>query len=97
MLKTAKRYEYSPVSALGLELTSAEAALKESIIWISCRHENIVPFFGLSNHYPSRITLVSQWMAHGTVSSFLKKNPRWHRGQLVRVYFISKNILSRQL
>lgn len=54
------------------------------------RHPNIVPFLGVSTIFP--ICLVSEWMEHGTVATFLKARPTENRIRLVRFCHFSQSI-----
>lgn len=44
----------------------------EAIMWRYLRHPHIVPFLGVAGSHDATFSLVSEWMPHGTISSFLK-------------------------
>jgi serine/threonine protein kinase len=50
-------------------------------MWRCLRHPNIVPFFGTSKHF--HVSLVSEWMTGGTVTTFLREHPHSERSFLV--------------
>jgi hypothetical protein len=60
-----------------------QAFRSEVIAWRFLRHPNIVPFFGISDVLP--VCLVSKWMPHGSMSSFLVANPETPRMKHVSV------------
>lgn len=50
-------------------------------MWRSLRHPNVVPFLGVFNGID--LCLVSKWMLHGTVTTFLISHPTADRIALV--------------
>lgn len=58
-----------------------QSFVDEVVAWKCLRHPNIVPFLGISKILP--VCLVSEWMAHGSVVSFLRDNPSEDRLKLV--------------
>ena len=50
------------------------------------RHPNIVPFLGISDILP--VCLVSEWMAHGSIISFLRQNSSEDRLKYVHELFL---------
>jgi serine/threonine protein kinase len=50
-------------------------------MWRCLRHPNIVPLIGTSEHFP--VSLVSEWMTGGTVTTFLREHPHSERSFLV--------------
>ena len=57
---------------------------KEVVGWKWLRHENILPFVGVSS-IPPPFSMVSVWMENGNIMSFLKKNPDQNPFSLVRI------------
>ena len=55
-------------------------------IWAKLNHPNILPLLGymFEKDYPS---LISEWMEHGTVRDFLRKNPPFDITYLVCAFF----------
>ncbi|THV04680.1 kinase-like protein, partial [Dendrothele bispora CBS 962.96] len=47
---------------------------REAVIWKHCRHRNIVPFVAATNLQTPSPWLISLWMIHGNVISYLKGN-----------------------
>ncbi|KAF8150312.1 kinase-like domain-containing protein, partial [Mycena galopus ATCC 62051] len=46
---------------------------REALLWRDLRHPNILPFLGIDrDSFPSSLCIVSPWMEHGTVLSYLK-------------------------
>ncbi|EMD36911.1 hypothetical protein CERSUDRAFT_50977, partial [Gelatoporia subvermispora B] len=51
---------------------------KEAAIWKCLRHPNITTFCGIdTTHFP--LCLVSEWMPHGSVKTYLERNPAANR------------------
>ncbi|KAJ8096192.1 hypothetical protein PM082_000100 [Marasmius tenuissimus] len=48
--------------------------LREAVIWKHCRHKNIVPFLYAVLQPPS-LSLISEWMGHGNIVSYLRDRP----------------------
>ncbi|KAJ6463487.1 kinase-like domain-containing protein [Mycena sanguinolenta] len=45
----------------------------EALVWKDLRHPNILPFLGIEKDcFPSSLCMVSPWMEHGTVISYVK-------------------------
>ncbi|KAJ7646718.1 kinase-like domain-containing protein [Roridomyces roridus] len=48
---------------------------REALVWKDLHHPYIVPFIGIDrDSFPSSLCMVSPWMKHGTVLSYLKEN-----------------------
>ncbi|OCH92666.1 kinase-like protein, partial [Obba rivulosa] len=56
----------------------------EAVVWKSLRHPNVTDFFGIY-HNELGLCLVSEWMPHGTVTEYLKKNPSGNRLKLASI------------
>ncbi|KAH8113199.1 kinase-like protein [Phellopilus nigrolimitatus] len=57
---------------------------KEAMIWRQFRHQNILPFYGVStDEFSPRLALVSPWMDNGDVLSHLKRSPDINRTTLI--------------
>jgi len=58
---------------------------REGITWKHLRHPNILPLLGvtLNKH---RFALVSEWMEHGNINEFVKRNRDMNRTELVRCH-----------
>ncbi len=73
----------------GVQLQRRKESFKdfahEALVWKQLYHENILPFLGVNLHifYPS-FSLISPWMAQGTVMGFLEKWPDYERLGIVR-------------
>jgi len=48
--------------------------VKEVVGWARLRHENILPFIGVSTQ-PTQFSIVSEWMPHGDIMSFVEDHP----------------------
>ncbi|PCH44551.1 kinase-like protein [Wolfiporia cocos MD-104 SS10] len=55
---------------------------KEAILWKQLSHPNIVKFAGISDSKTS-FCIISSWMEHGSVMSYLEKNPNANRLDLI--------------
>jgi len=51
----------------------SQRLIKEVILWAWLRHENIVPFIGISAQ-PTRFLIVSEWIPDGHITSFIARN-----------------------
>ena len=47
---------------------------KEVVGWKWFRHENILPFLGVTSN-PPLLSMVSTWMENGNITSFIQANP----------------------
>ncbi|KAJ7646740.1 hypothetical protein FB45DRAFT_180933 [Roridomyces roridus] len=48
---------------------------REALVWKDLRHPYILPFIGIDrDSFPSSLCMVSPWMEHGTVLSYIKEN-----------------------
>ncbi|KAG6814826.1 hypothetical protein H0H93_012094, partial [Arthromyces matolae] len=56
----------------------AKVYAREAIIWAQLSHPNILPFFGLAR-IRSRLSFVTRWAHHGSVSEYLTRNPEANR------------------
>ena len=56
----------------------------EAVIWKRLSHPNLLPFLGV-NETLFRLAMVSEWMEHGTVLQFVKRNVATNRLKLVCV------------
>ncbi|EIN04829.1 kinase-like protein, partial [Punctularia strigosozonata HHB-11173 SS5] len=54
---------------------------REAVVWKRLNHPHIVPFIGIDPSYHACI--VSEWMEHGDVMSYLESHPRANRVQLI--------------
>lgn len=63
-----------------------KAFFKEAMIWNSFGHPNVLELLGVHEDASPRprYALVSPWMEHGSLCSYLKKNENPDRLQLVR-------------
>ncbi|KAH8796241.1 kinase-like domain-containing protein, partial [Flagelloscypha sp. PMI_526] len=53
---------------------------KEALVWRQLRHPNVLPFLGVTETlFPKRFCLVSPFMKHGNVMSFLETRPTHNR------------------
>lgn len=52
-------------------------------MWRRFSHPNIVPFLGVSNLF--QLCLVSEWMRHGSIRSFVSLHPDHDRIPWVRL------------
>ncbi|KAL0060222.1 MAP kinase kinase kinase [Marasmius tenuissimus] len=58
---------------------------QEALLWTQLRHPNLLPLLGVNTDlFSQRLCLVSPWMKHGDIISFLKKN---HSHERVRVLY----------
>ena len=58
----------------------------EAVVWKHLRHPHIVSFVGVSVY--GGISLISEWMTHGTIMTFLGDHPKANRLKYVRVLCI---------
>ncbi|TDL20548.1 kinase-like protein [Rickenella mellea] len=57
---------------------------EEALIWQQLKHENILPFFGISeNEFQPKLALVSPWMEGGTLIAYLRDHPGVNRHSLI--------------
>ncbi|KAJ3732802.1 kinase-like domain-containing protein [Lentinula guzmanii] len=50
---------------------------KEALIWQRLSHQFILPFLGIdAENFPRQPCMVSPWMTNGTITRFLKHNPK---------------------
>jgi serine/threonine protein kinase len=54
-----------------------QAFCQEVVVWKRLSHPNILPFWGVSRASP--FSLVSPWMSHGSIRSYIKQNPESDR------------------
>jgi serine/threonine protein kinase len=55
------------------------------VVWLLFKHPNIVPFYGVRRTRPSDpVDLVSKWMAHGELTSFLARHPEQNPLRYIR-------------
>ncbi|EMD33057.1 hypothetical protein CERSUDRAFT_118131 [Gelatoporia subvermispora B] len=69
------------------EASGDQAELKdvfqEAVVWKRLQHPNIAPLYGIDETtFPSQVALVSDWMPHGTVASYLNENTAANRVKL---------------
>ncbi|KAG8794728.1 hypothetical protein FRC12_022243 [Ceratobasidium sp. 428] len=62
-------------------------AARELFIWSNCRHENVLPLLGLAE-FRNQLAIVSRWADHGSMPSYISRNPGASR------YDLSKGIAS---
>ncbi|THH09215.1 hypothetical protein EW145_g2167 [Phellinidium pouzarii] len=55
----------------------------EAIVWKRISHPNIVPFLGVADVKGSSLCMVSVWMVHGDLASYLVQFPRCNRFDLI--------------
>ena len=54
----------------------------EAVIWKRLSHPNLLPFLGVNQKlFP--LAMISEWMEHGTILQFVKRNPAANRLKLV--------------
>ncbi|KAG9086482.1 hypothetical protein FRC06_003065 [Ceratobasidium sp. 370] len=63
---------------------SAETLLREVETWQGLRHPHVVQFFGASPRDSPNAFIVSQYLANGNATMYLKRNPQADRGKLAR-------------
>lgn len=66
---------------LGQEEKHLKHAAKELHTWSKCQHPNVLPLLGLVE-FQGRIGMVSPWIDHGSVLSYLRRRPDADRRQL---------------
>ena len=52
-------------------------------MWRRLKHPNIVPFLGVPTNIPPLLEIVCEWMANGTITEYVRKNPMVDRISLV--------------
>ncbi|KAK7049257.1 hypothetical protein VNI00_005858 [Paramarasmius palmivorus] len=57
-----------------------KAFCNEALVWVRFNHPNVLPLFGVNTKafFPG-LCLVSPWMAHGDLITYLKNNPKHDR------------------
>jgi serine/threonine protein kinase len=83
-VQAAKKVRCVRVSASCSTFILEQAYLHELVVWKCLRHPNIVPFIGVSLLF--EVSLVSEWMSGGTLSSFISQYPDHDRSALVCRY-----------
>ncbi|KAG9121021.1 hypothetical protein FRC07_003196, partial [Ceratobasidium sp. 392] len=63
---------------------SAETLLREVETWQGLRHPHVVQFFGASPRDSPNAFIVSQYLANGNATMYLKRNPQADRVKLAR-------------
>ncbi|KAG8732397.1 hypothetical protein FRC12_019287, partial [Ceratobasidium sp. 428] len=63
---------------------SAETLLREVETWQGLRHPHVVQFFGASPRESPNAFIVSQYLANGNATMYLKRNPNADRVKLAR-------------
>ncbi|OCH86997.1 kinase-like protein [Obba rivulosa] len=77
-VKVFRGYDSSGVPPLDMK-----ALFKEATIWKHMRHPNITPFIGIDTElFP--LSLVCEWMPHGTISAYLVSEPSADRLKLLK-------------
>ncbi|EMD36226.1 hypothetical protein CERSUDRAFT_65942 [Gelatoporia subvermispora B] len=77
-VKVFRGYDSSGVPPLDMK-----ALLKEAVVWKHLRHPNIVPFVGIDTEmYP--LSLVCEWMPHGTITAYILSDPTADRLKLLK-------------
>ena len=56
---------------------------REGVAWRHLRHPNILPLLGVTLN-EQRFALVSEWMDHGNINEFIKRDKHVNRVELVR-------------
>ena len=52
----------------------SQRLVREVVGWAWLRHENILPFIGITTQ-PNRFAIVSEWIPHCDITSFIARNP----------------------
>ncbi|CAE6526463.1 unnamed protein product [Rhizoctonia solani] len=69
-------------SRLRVDTSEKKKQLKRSAhelyIWSKCRHSNILPLIGVA-HYKDQLTMISPWMAYGSLTAYLTQHPEADR------------------
>ncbi|KAJ7938157.1 kinase-like domain-containing protein, partial [Mycena leptocephala] len=64
---------------------------REALVWKDLHHQHILPFLGIDrDSFPSSFCMVSPWMEHGTVVTYLKDHGHANVGKLL--YEISQGL-----
>jgi len=66
----------------------------EAVIWKRLSHPNLLPFLGV-NKTLFRLAMVSEWMEHGTILQFVKRNVATNRLKLVCISSFRQPPLTR--
>ncbi|KAJ4491943.1 kinase-like domain-containing protein [Lentinula edodes] len=73
-------YKGKPVALKRLrhfQLEESHRIYQEALIWQRLYHKFILPFLGIdAENFPRQPCMVSPWMANGTITQFLKHNPK---------------------
>ena len=71
------------------ELTSqTQLFCKEAVLWRRLKHPNVVPFLGV-NSTLFELCIVSEWMPHGDINTYLRADPATNRLALVSLQEIN--------
>ncbi|KDQ52544.1 hypothetical protein JAAARDRAFT_478861 [Jaapia argillacea MUCL 33604] len=62
--------------------TAFKAFSAEAVTWKHIRHPNVIPFRGVFTS-PTEFSIVSDWMAHGDIVSYIKSNAEAHLEMLI--------------
>jgi len=57
---------------------------RESKVWVDLKHPNIQPYLGFCSNLGPAVALISPYCGHGTIKSYLDKNPTASKSQLLR-------------
>jgi len=57
---------------------------KEIAIWQRLKHDNILPFLGVSNNYGILPSPIAAWQENGTVETYLTRYPEANRVEILR-------------
>lgn len=63
-------------------------------MWKRLQHPNVVPFLGILSDMPP-FELVHDWMEHGSITEYVKKNPTVDQIDLVSEFVSNVTILLR--
>lgn len=83
-MATVKRVGGStdPVTSSKSTESATKTLYNEAVVWKHLRHPHIVSFVGVSMY--GGISLISEWMTHGTIMTFLGDHPKANRLKYVR-------------
>ena len=65
----------------------------EVVVWKTLCHPNILPLLGVTTTN-NQLVMVSEWMANGNITEYLKTNPNVDRLELVRLFVFCLSSLS---
>jgi serine/threonine protein kinase len=75
--------ESSACVATPVRMNTSQSFCREGVAWKHLRHPNVLPLLGVTVT-ERRFAMVSEWMEHGNIVEFIRKDKHVNRTELVR-------------